>query len=640
MYKKQGYSFLVNIKALINNLSLLSRFYRTTAFILIDIFLIFLSYFITLLTFPGDNILFSVYLILFISLFLAIPIYFLLGQYRGISRYVGSQSLYSLLFRNLTFVISFSLISFSFKFNIFTNQGWVAFWILLTFLEGGFRFVLRDFLMFLKNLNNKQRKRVAIYGAGAAGAQLAATLKFGTKHNIITFIDDSPSLLNRKLNGIKINNLETFNFLDNKIDQILIAIPSASSSTRKKIINSLKQFELPVWEIPSIEEIASGNAKIDSIRAIDIEDLLCRDSAVPNKDLFGPNIKNATICITGAGGSIGSELSRQIITLKPKRLILFERNEPSLYLINEELKYAANKNIDLIPVLGSAKNKSLVNNIFMKYSVDIVFHAAAYKHVPLVESNPLEGIANNVFSTKVLCECSLICNVKKMILVSTDKAVRPTNVMGASKRMAELIIQGYSNRVQLDVNANAETKLSMVRFGNVLGSSGSVVPLFRKQIQNGGPITITHNKVIRYFMTITEAAQLVIQSSVLTEGGEVFLLDMGKPVKIYDLAEKMIKLSGMKIKNSSNPEGDIEIIYTGLRPGEKLFEELLIDAKTQSTTHPKILKATEHSLPYDYLINKVNEIEYNVNRQNKKKCIEIMSELIPEWKIYEETLLQ
>tara|TARA_B100000212_G_scaffold317287_1_gene272828 strand:+ start:26984 stop:28906 length:1923 start_codon:yes stop_codon:yes gene_type:complete len=628
---------LSKFKTLSDKTNVFSPVFRTIALIVIDIFFIFLSYLTILSICNEDLIFFNFIYLLTTSSFIAIPIYSFFGQYKGISRYAGSRNLYSLLCRNAFLIVLLNILSIYFRFYSIPLKVWLIFWIALSFLQGGFRLVFRDLYLFFRNFSSKEKTRVAIYGAGSAGAQLAATLRLGSKYNIITFLDDCPSLLNRKLNGIPIKNLDNIGNVLDRLDQILIAIPSASELTRKRIIDSLKQYELPVLEIPSIEEIASGNSKIDSLKAIDIEDLLFRDSALPNKDLLGPGITNGIICVTGAGGSIGSELCRQIIKLKPKRLIIFERNEPSLYLINQELIEICDEKSEVIPILGSAKNKSLVESIFKRYNVQIIFHAAAYKHVPLVEQNPLEGIANNVFSTMVLCECSLNSNVQKLILISTDKAVRPTNVMGASKRIAELIVQAYSQKALLNQAKYSKTKFSMVRFGNVLNSSGSVVPLFRKQIQRGGPITITHDKVIRYFMTIQEASQLVIQASVLAEGGDVFLLDMGKPLRIYDLAEKMVKLSGMKLKNKENPLGDIEIIYTGLRPGEKLFEELLIDANSQNTKHPKIFKAIENSFSFEFLIPKIYELKEYILKQDKKNTITIISKLLPEWQIYEGT---
>ncbi len=364
------------------------------------------------------------------------------------------------------------------------------------------------------------------------------------------------------------------------------------------------------------------------MRPINIDQLLGREPVKPNNSLMIKAVENKCIFVSGAGGSIGSEICRKISLNNPKRLILFDVSEINLYKIHKDL-INNNYNFEIIPILGNACNEKLLSDIFCKYSIDLVFHAAAYKHVPLVEINPLEGIYNNVFSTKTLCEISIKFSVPKFIFISTDKAVRPTNVMGASKRLAELVIQGFANQNYI---FNNKLKFAIVRFGNVLGSSGSVVPLFMDQINSGGPITLTHPKVVRYFMTIFEAAELVIQSSSLAKGGELFLLDMGEPVLIKDLAEKMIKLSGKKINSPEKSNNSIEIIITGLRKGEKLYEELLIDATAQKTEHPLIYKACEKSLSLDYLERKLDELKCSIEYMDDAKTFEILKKLVPEWK--------
>ena len=389
---------------------------------------------------------------------------------------------------------------------------------------------------------------------------------------------------------------------------ILLAIPSASRGERKSIIDSLIPLKIKVRTIPDMEDILQGNAKIDELREVKIEDLLGREPVLANKELLQKNIFDKTVMVTGAGGSIGSELCRQIILNHPKTLILFELSEFSLYSIHQELLEVVKRNnlsIKIHPILGNVQDIECLDRVLDHFNVDTIYHAAAYKHVPLVEYNIIEGIRNNIFGTYNVTICAAEHNVKSFVLISTDKAVRPTNTMGASKRMAELCLQALSDQLK-----NSQTCFSMVRFGNVLGSSGSVIPLFRKQILKGGPITVTHPNIIRYFMTIPEAAQLVIQSGAMAKGGDVFILDMGEPVKIVDLAKNLIQLSGLSVKDENNPKGDIEITYTGLRPGEKLYEELLIGGdNVRKTEHSRIMTAEEYYLPFDQLSSVLVQLE-------------------------------
>ena len=409
------------------------------------------------------------------------------------------------------------------------------------------------------------------------------------------------------------------------IDQVLLAIPSLSRSERRRILDQLQSRGIPVMQVPSVHDLTSGHAQIDSLRPIAIEDLLGRDEVPPDPNLLGPGILDSVVCVTGAGGSIGSELCRQIIDLSPVRLILLENSEPALYQIRQELLLSIPDGVELQAVLGSANDARLLQRLFVDQDVDLVFHAAAYKHVPLVESNPLAGLSNNVFSTHQVCLAATASNVSQVVLISTDKAVRPTNVMGASKRLAELVLQAHA--AQAD-----STRFSMVRFGNVLGSSGSVVPLFRRQISEGGPITLTHPEIIRYFMTIPEAASLVIQASVLTQSGDVFLLDMGEPVSIKVLAEQMVRLSGLSLRDADNPDGDIEIVCTGLRPGEKLYEELLIDAESHPTDHPLIYRAHERSIPPHLLWPQLHALYKAIKAQDVDRSLHLLADLVPDWK--------
>ena len=415
---------------------------------------------------------------------------------------------------------------------------------------------------------------------------------------------------------------------------MLLAIPSLPRSERRRIVAELQRQAIPVLQIPSVDDLTSGRARIDALRPVAIEDLLGRDPVPPLPELLGPGLRDAVVCVTGAGGSIGSELCRQILQLSPKTLILLESSEPSLYALEQELRQQLPASVTLLPVLGSAADPALVQRLFADHGVQTVFHTAAYKHVPLVEANPLAGLANNVGSTRVVCQAAVATGVSELVLISTDKAVRPTNVMGASKRLAELVVQASAFELSQSVEGPGQlrTRMAMVRFGNVLGSSGSVVPLFRKQIAAGGPITLTHPEIIRYFMTIPEAAQLVLQAATLAERGDVFLLDMGEPVRIKDLAEQMLRLSGLSLRDARNPNGDIEIVCTGLRPGEKLYEELLIEAESQPTKHPLIFRATERSLHPQDLWPRLEELEEPLKSQNQEKALEIVSQLVPEWK--------
>ena len=573
------------------------------------------------------------------SILFGLTLYALTGQYDSLTRYVGSASFYKLAIVNLFLVSFLFLIGNLFNFYYLSFRAWFIVYLSFTGFTGIARFILRDILLTKGIFGSKNKTKVVIYGAGSAGAQLLPSLKLSGNYKIVCFIDDEPQLWKRSINGIKINGPHFFKNKNTRLDQVLLAIPSLSNKRRREIINNLQKYNFPVLQIPSIEEITTGKSNIDNLRPITIEDLLGRDKVLPNPNLLGPNIKGEVICVTGAGGSIGSELCRQIIKLMPKKLILFELSEPNLYFIEQSLLKGVEKGIEILPILGNASDINLMKNLFSKEKVSVVFHAAAYKHVPLVENNPLQGIINNAFSTKVVCEAAKYAKLKKVILISTDKAVRPTNILGASKRLAELIVQAFAEEEDLTSKSdNFKTIFSMVRFGNVLGSSGSVVPLFEEQIKNGGPVTITHPEIIRYFMTIPEAAQLVIQAMVLAKGGEVFLLDMGEPVKIYDLARQMIKLSGLSIRNETNKSNDIEIITTGLRPGEKLYEELLIDSKALKTKHDLIFKANERSLSPIYLWDRLNDLKVEIKKNNIKKSLEKLKILVPEWNMRDQEI--
>jgi FlaA1/EpsC-like NDP-sugar epimerase len=492
----------------------------------------------------------------------------------------------------------------------------------------GSRFVVRYYL--LTRYLQPTEARVAIYGAGDAGARLSTALSTTRAFDPVVFIDDNKGLHGRMVNGIKVYGPEHLPDLikSQNIDRILLALPSQSRRRRREILTQLEPLGLHVQTVPEFEQLVSGSASVGDIREVEVCDLLGRDSVPPKAALFDACIRDRVVMVTGAGGSIGSELCRQIIGLGPKRLILFEMSELALYNIERELRSFCEQNAlkaDLVGLIGNAHHKFRLRDILQAYRVQTVYHAAAYKHVPIVEQNVIEGIHNNVISTWYTAEAAHEAEVETFVLVSTDKAVNPTNVMGATKRFAEIVLQGLHRR-------GSKTRFCMVRFGNVLASSGSVVPLFNEQIKAGGPVTVTHPEVIRYFMTIPEAAQLVIQAGSMAEGGDVFVLDMGKPVRIGDLARRMIHLMGLTVRDEQHPDGDIEISYTGLRPAEKLYEELLIGNNVTGTQHPMILRAIEHSMPWERVQALLEEILVAMSRFDCQRAVQLLGEVVEEYK--------
>ena len=558
------------------------------------------------------------------ALLMGLPLYALTGQYKGLTRYVGSPALYRLAGRNGLLVLLLSQLGVLLQLPLPPRSSWVLLWLLLTGLTGVWRFALRDLLIELQASLRPAAIPVAIYGAGRAGAQLATALRQAGRYKIVAFIDDDPNLGHRTIHGIRIQPFAWLGIHSGSVQQVLLAIPSLSRARRKQILAALQPLDLHVFQVPSVEEITSGRARIDTLRPIEIEELLGRDSVPPEPHLLGPGIAGRRICVTGAGGSIGSELCRQILRWSPSKLLLLEASEPSLYAIEQELRHQFSGFVEILPLLGNVADRSWLEYVLRKHDVDLIFHAAAYKHVPLVEANPLAGLANNILATRSLCQAAHKSGVDRVILISTDKAVRPTNVMGASKRVAELVLQAWAQQ-------DSNTCFAMVRFGNVLGSSGSVVPLFRRQIGSGGPITITHPEIVRYFMTIPEAAQLVLQAAQLAEGGDMFLLDMGEPVRIQELATQMVRLSGLSLRDVQHPDGDIEIVYTGLRTGEKLYEELLIDAESQPTAHPLIYRARERSMSPEILWPMLDALEDALTAQHLIDALDLLKELVPEW---------
>jgi FlaA1/EpsC-like NDP-sugar epimerase len=566
------------------------------------------------------------------ALLIGLPLYGFTGQYKGLTRYVGSRALYRLAGRNGLLVLLLSQLGVLLQLPLPPRTSWLLLWLLLTGLTGALRFALRDLLMELQASRIPAAIPVAIYGAGGAGAQLAMALRQVGKHRVVAFVDDDPRLNHRTIHGIRIQPVAWLHSQADSVQQVLLAIPSLSRGRRRQILDGLQALGLPVLQVPSVEEIASGRARIDTLRPIEIEELLGRDAVPADPELLGPGIAGRCICVTGAGGSIGSELCRQILLWRPRCLLLLEASEPSLYAIHQELSREASGSLELVPLLGNAADQPWLEHVLRQHRIDLVFHAAAYKHVPLVEANPLAGLANNVLTTRAVCQAAARTGVQRVMLISTDKAVRPTNVMGASKRVAELVLQAWAQQ-------STTTCFAMVRFGNVLGSSGSVVPLFRRQIATGGPITLTHPEIVRYFMTIPEAAQLVLQAAQLARSGDVFLLDMGDPVRIQDLAEQMVRLSGLTLRDAQHPDGDIEIVCTGLRPGEKLYEELLIDADSQSTTHPLIYRARERCVPPSQLWAQLDALQQALTAQDRASALDLLADLVPEWRCTEKQLL-
>jgi FlaA1/EpsC-like NDP-sugar epimerase len=532
----------------------------------------------------------------------SIPIFIRLGLYRAVMRFIGPKVIVAVLSGVTASVLCLAAINLTRGSDAIPFTALVIYWALALVYVGGSRIIVRN----LMNARTVGTARVVIYGAGAAGAQAAAALRMGGRFDPVAFLDDEPSLQGSVVTGIEVYAPEALRQLiqEESVASVLLAMPSQSRRRRQMILKSLEPFPVRVMTVPDIGDLLSGSARIEDVREVDAADLLGRDPVPPDERLFDACIRDKVVMVTGAGGSIGSELCRQIARLKPQRLVLFEMSEFALYQIDRELREIVDREhleLDLTALLGNAHHKYRVREIIQSYGVQTVYHAAAYKHVPIVEQNVIEGIHNNVISTWHTAEAALECGVETFVLISTDKAVNPTNVMGATKRMAEIVLQGLQQR-------GSRTKFCMVRFGNVLESSGSVVPLFRQQIERGGPVTVTHPDVIRYFMTIPEASQLVLQAGAMAEGGDVFVLDMGQPIRIADLARRMVALAGFTVRDERNPDGDIEIRFTGLRPAEKLYEELLIGNNVSGTEHPMILRAMEHSLPWEV----VQEILHNL----------------------------
>ena len=563
------------------------------------------------------------------SIIIAIPVFWLFGLYKTIFRYTGLSIILTIFSSTFFYGFLYFLVIgvYGIK-EIPRSIGIIQPMLLLIFIiisRLSVKYILTEDLSNKKKTN---KKNILVYGAGDAGRQLVMALENNIEFNVIGFLDDNIQLHKRNLLGKNVYSptkleklIETKN-----ISLVFLALPSINRSKRNKIIEKLNKFQLIVKTLPSISEIVNGRITISDIKDLNINDLLNRDEIKPNLTLLNKNINSKTVLVTGAGGSIGSELCRQIARLKPNKLLLLEFNEFALYKIYEEL-IDQNKNLEIISLLINVQEQSKIERIFETFKVDTVYHAAAYKHVPLVEENICEGVKNNVFGTLSVAKASINKKISNFVLISSDKAVRPTNIMGASKRLSELCVQGIYNYKKKYI-----TNFSIVRFGNVLESSGSVIPKFKKQIKEGGPITLTHRDVTRYFMTTTEAAQLVIQAGAMGKYSEVFLLDMGESIKIYDLIIKMINLSGFTVKNNQNPNGDIEIKIIGLRSGEKLYEELLIGNDPSKTNHSKILMTKEPFIPMESLKKNLDDLK-NLLEENKVEDVkELLEKLLESYK--------
>ncbi|CRN01047.1 MULTISPECIES: polysaccharide biosynthesis protein [Pseudomonas] len=581
----------------------------------------------------------------------AIPLFIRFGMYRAVMRYFGNDALVAIIkaVSLSSLILGVVVYWYSNHQNVVPRSIIFNYWWLSLIMVGGLRLTMRqyflgDWFAAAQHVPFTSREdglpRVAIYGAGAAGNQLVAALRMGRLMRPVAFIDDDTTISDRVISGLQVYKPK---HIQRMIDvtgaqEILLAIPSSSRGRRREILGFLEGFPLHVRSVPGFMDLASGRVKVDDIQEVDIADLLGRDSVPAQDELLEHCIMGQTVLVTGAGGSIGSELCRQILDLRPTTLLLFEHSEFNLYSILSELEQRITRHslpVKLLPILGSVRDQAKLLDVMKTWRVDTVYHAAAYKHVPIVEHNIAEGVLNNVIGTLNTAQAALQAGVSNFVLISTDKAVRPTNVMGSTKRLAELTLQALSGELapvlfgdKSNVSHVNKTRFTMVRFGNVLGSSGSVIPLFHKQIKSGGPLTVTHPKITRYFMTIPEAAQLVIQAGSMGLGGDVFVLDMGEPVRIIELAEKMIHLSGLSVRSDKNPHGDIAIEFSGLRPGEKLYEELLIGDNVVATQHPMIMSANEDHLPWEALKAKLSELLAAIDQDDYNRVRQLLRDTV------------
>jgi FlaA1/EpsC-like NDP-sugar epimerase len=612
----------------------LPRRRRQQVAIMMDAVLCVVAVWIALSLRVGEWNLFTrpVFILSAVAIILWFPIALRWGIYLSIIRFSGGRTMMGLAVASALFAVPmvfiFMVVGIA---GVPRTMGLlhpIIFLALLSISRLTIRFALIDILQ--RANGGRELRRVLIYGAGRAGQQLSLSLRHEPHVQVLGYIDDDVRLNGQRLDGIPIYSSDRLAWAIRilMIDEVLIGLPRISRARRREIIDALQNFQVQVRVLPSLSRIIDGEVSINDLRAVQIEDLLGRDPVAPNSLLMGRNIVGKTVLVSGAGGSIGSELCRQILSFRPHRLILVDQSEYALYAIDDELTGAARQidgpAIAIVPELGNVADRDSISRIYSRWRPDTVFHAAAYKHVPLVEINPVAGMRNNIFGTLFSCLAAEEVGVANFILISTDKAVRPTNIMGASKRVCELILQARSAK-------RRSTVFTMVRFGNVLGSSGSVVPRFMAQIRAGGPVTLTHRDVTRYFMTIPEAAQLVIQAGAMAKGGEVFVLDMGQPVRIRDLAASMIRLSGLSVRDDTHPDGDIEIREIGMRPGEKLYEELLIGEDPQSTMHKRIIRASETMLDWDDLEAALDGLAGHLARGEADEALQILRALVPEY---------
>jgi FlaA1/EpsC-like NDP-sugar epimerase len=615
------------LKDLSKNIINLPRYTKRIIAILIDIglciFCTWLAFYLRLEEFVKINDVTT--LAVEISILLAIPIFWLMGLYKTIFRFQGSSIIITVFVATSVYaLLYFAVITIYGIQGIPRSIGIIQPTLLFLAISATRISIKYLFLSNFKKLKNKNN--VLIYGAGSAGRQLLTSLESNLEMKVVGFLDDDPQFHRQIILGQTVYDPSSIDklIIKKNIDIVLLALPSIIRQKRNQIINNLNKHKVIVKTLPSVQDIVEGKVSVSDIKDLTIDDLLNREQVKPNLELLSKNITSKVVMVTGAGGSIGSELSRQIIKLNPKKLILIELSEFALYKISEELK-EMNKSIKIIPLLINIQNKTKIEQVFNIFDIDTIYHAAAYKHVPLVEENITESVKNNVFGTLNLAEAALKYNVSNFVLISSDKAVRSTNIMGATKRLSEICVQSLYD------NQNQKSKFAIVRFGNVLESSGSVIPKFKKQIKEGGPVTLTHPDVTRYFMTITEASQLVIQSGAMAEKCEVFVLDMGESIKIKDLINKMIKLSGLSIKDDKNLEGDIEIKITGLRPGEKLYEELLIGDNPQKTFHEKIQKAQDPFISFSKLKIDLDYLSNLIEENKVEEVKHVISNLVPSY---------
>jgi FlaA1/EpsC-like NDP-sugar epimerase len=555
----------------------------------------------------------------------ALPIFLWSGLYRSVVRFIGPPALVAAIGGVSVSALALAVMAETIALRPVPPSLIVIFWLLALVWVAGARLVAR----WLLDPPRPRAEPVLIYGAGDAGARLAVSLLSSPGLHPVVYVDEKRSLHGTLVQGIPVVGPEELPQVARlyKVQRILLAVPAAAPRRRAEILRRLEQLGLHVQSVPNLEDILAGRAEVNELREVDVGDLLGRDPVPPNQALLDRCIRGKVVMVTGAGGSIGSDLCRQILRQGPSRLVLFEMSEIALYQIERELRAAAAREqhpVEILALLGNSHHKYRVREVIQSFGVQTIYHAAAYKHVPIVEHNLVEGVHNNVFSTWHAAEAALEVGVETFVLISTDKAVNPTNVMGATKRFAEIVLQALQTQTR-------RTRFCMVRFGNVLGSSGSVVPLFQEQIRAGGPLTVTHPEVRRYFMTIPEAAQLVLQAGSMGEGGDVFVLDMGQPVKIDELARRMIALMGLTVRDESNPDGDIEIHYSGLRPAEKLYEELLIGNNVTGTEHPMIMRAIEHAPTWEETRDLLEALAIAVNRFDCQRVIEVLEQAVREY---------